>query len=129
MGKMKATFYVDLPVEDVIVKVRDFLVSNDFVYSEEENTYVVTCGNKRVEKSRDSITFWSMKLLDNRSDNQEARHPRRYSIEIRGAVRRNGSESAIELEILEYHATRLHIYGGAGAVVEYFNSFCNIFEK
>jgi len=127
--KVKATFYVDLPVDDVIKKVGDFLIGHEFIFSEEESAYVVRCGNKKIEKSRNWTRFWSRKWLGKCSDHSIAKYPDHYSIVIQGVISQENEESVIELEILEYHASREHIYGGARAIHEYFDKFCKIFEK
>jgi len=115
---------IPLEVNHVMERVRKFLEQDGFIVSEEEATFIVRYDRSNAEKIKNWSRFWSMKFpLGNN-------YPPYYSLVIQGEIRaeENGG-SRVDLEMIEYHASREHFYGGASSIAEYFDKFCKIFEQ
>jgi hypothetical protein len=105
-------------------RIRKFLEQDGFIVSEEEATFMVRYDNGSAEKIKNWSRFWSMKFPLRNG------YPPYYFLVIQGEIRaEEKGDSRVDLEIIEYHASREHSYGGASSIVEYFDKFCKIFEQ
>jgi len=108
-------------VEDTLSRLREFLVNDGFAMSEEDAAFVVKIGEEKVEKVKNWSRFWSRKCpLRGKLD---------CALIIQGEIRAEEGGCFLDVELLEFHATRLHTYGGAPSISEYFEKICILFEE
>lgn len=118
---MNAKLYIPMSVEQALERIDSGLTKDKFIFSEEEATYVVRYSDKKSVKTKNFSKFWSRRDLGDK-------YPAYYSIVIEGTLEEEEGGTVINLEIVEYHHSRKHTYGGTRAINEYFNKLCALFE-
>jgi TolB-like protein len=119
---LKFKLVVPWKVEDVMNKIHESLENDGFVVSKEEATYVVEINEGKAHKTKNWLRFWS------RKGSLDKQHPD-YSLVIRGEITAEGEKSIVNAELIEYHGSRPHTYGGTAWMDKYFDNFCKIFEE
>jgi hypothetical protein len=119
---MKAEIHVSTTVQETLEKVCSALQDDRFIFSEEDAKFVVEYSDKTCVKTKNFSRFWSRRDLGDK-------YPAHFSLVIEGTMESEEGGTVINLDIVEYHHSREHTYGGTRAIGEYFDKFCEIFEK
>lgn len=118
---MQALIYPKDDIIKVLNFVKEFCKKEHFVFEEKDRIYLVVKEEQKISKTLNKIKFWAMNsmLKD---------FPSNFSLTIEGEIREENKETVIEVEFIEYHGKRKHIFAGTLAIEKYFALFCEIFN-
>jgi hypothetical protein len=120
---MKIKLSTNLTVEDTILKLKNYLEKNSFIFEEKDREYFVKKENKKLIKIVTKSYFWSRKASIKDC-------PSNFSLTIEGYIfNGNENQTIIDSELKEYHGKREHKLAGGMIIEKYANLLCNFINE
>ena len=117
---MQAIIYPKKDIIKTVDTLKKFFKEENFVFEEKDRTYVVVKKDQKISKTLNKIKFWARNSM-------LKEFPPNFSLTIEGEIRKD-KETIVEVEFMEYHGKREHVFAGTLAMEKYFNLFCEIFN-